>query len=75
MRRRKVTDAGDGERKVNFEVLAGRRGGKGIFGLEEKAEERARQAKLQCLAEEIETYDRGYTGPHRQCPRCGQAQR
>jgi hypothetical protein len=43
--------------------------------LEEKADERARQAKLQCLAEEIAAYDRGYAGAHRRCPRCGQEQR
>jgi len=43
--------------------------------LEEKADERARQATLQCLAEEIAAYDRGYEGPYRRCPRCGQEQR
>ena len=61
--------------KVEFAVLEGRRGGKGIFGLEEKADERARHAKLLSLAEEIGAYDRGYTGAHRRCPRCGQKQR
>jgi hypothetical protein len=66
---------GEGKEKVKIAAHEGRRGGKGIFGLEEKADECARQAKLQCLAEEIETYDRGYSGPHRRCPRCGQAQR
>jgi hypothetical protein len=70
-RERTVVEGG----KVTFAALEGRRGGKGIFGLEEKADERARQAKLQCLAEEIAAYDRGYEGPHRRCPRCGQEQR
>src|SRR2546426_1272111 len=73
MRRREKTIVGGG--KVAFETNEGRRGGTGIFGLEEKADECARQAKLQCLAEEIAAYDRGYEGPHRRCPRCGQAQR
>jgi len=73
MWRREKTGVGGG--KVTFAALEGRRGGRGIFGLEEKADERARQAKLQCLAEEIAAYDRGYEGPHRRCPRCGQDQR
>ena len=73
MRRREKAGLGGGE--VTFAAIEGRRGGRGIFGLEEKADERARQAKLQCLAEEIAAYDRGYEGPHRRCPRCGQAQR
>ena len=59
MRRRTATGAGEGKEKVRIEVNEGRRGGKGIFGLEERGDERARQAKLQCLAEEIETYARG----------------
>jgi hypothetical protein len=71
MRRREKIN-GKGE-KVVFTAIEGRRGGRGIFGLEEKADERARQAKLQGLAEEITAYDRGYEGPHRRCPRCGQA--
>ncbi len=71
-RREKIKGKGE---KVVFTAIEGRRGGRGIFGLEEKADERARQAKLQCLAEEITAYDRGYEGPHRRCPRCGQAQR
>ena len=62
MRRREKTRVGDG--KVTFAAIEGRRGGRGIFGLEEKADERARQAKLQCLADEIAAYDRGYEGPH-----------
>jgi transposase-like protein len=73
MRRREKTVVEGG--KVTFAVLEGRRGGRGIFGLEEKADERARHVKLQCLAEEIAAYDRGYEGPHRRCPRCGQEQR
>lgn len=73
MRRREKTSVGGG--KVAVEAHEGRRGGRGICGLEEKAEECARSAKLQCLAEEIAAYDRGYKGLHRRCPRCGQAQR
>ena len=61
--------------KVAFAAIEGRPGGRGIFGLEEKADERARQMKLQCLAEEIAAYDRGYEGGRRRCPRCGQWQR
>ena len=61
--------------KVAFAAIEGRRGGKGIFGLEEKAEERARHAQLQCLAEEIVAYERGYEGARRCCPRCGHEQR
>jgi hypothetical protein len=73
MERREKTVVARG--RVAFVAMEGRRGGKGIFGLEENAEERARQAKLQCLTEEIAVYDRGYTGAHRRCPRCGQEQR
>jgi ribosomal protein S27AE len=61
--------------KVTFEVLAGRRGGEGIFGIEDEADELARQAKLQRRAERIAGYDRGYEGKQRRCPRCGQVQR
>ena len=57
MERREKTAVAGG--KVVFAAIEGWRGGRGIFGLEEKAEERARQAKLQCLAEEIAAYDRG----------------
>lgn len=73
MRRREKTVVGGG--KVAFEAIEGRRGGTGIFGLEEKADALARQAKLQSLAEEIAAYGRGYEGAHRRCPRCGQEQR
>lgn len=72
MRRREKTVVEGGT--VAFEAIEGRRGGTGIFGLEEKADDRARQVKLRCLAEEIAAYDRGYEGPHRRCPRCGQEQ-
>src|SRR5262245_12809210 len=73
MRRRQKVEVAGG--KVAFEAIAGRQGGTGIFGLEEKADEVARQAKLRSLAEEIAAYDRGYERPHRRCPRCGQEQR
>jgi hypothetical protein len=73
MRRSAKRDVGS--EKVTFEVLEGRRGGRGIFGLEEKADDLARRVKLQCLAEEIARYDRGYEGAHRRCPRCGREQR
>ena len=42
--------------------------------MEDVAEERARQAKLRSLAEQIAAYDRGYEGGQRRCPRCGQWQ-
>jgi NAD(P)-dependent dehydrogenase (short-subunit alcohol dehydrogenase family) len=51
MWRREKTVVGGGE--VAFEAIEERCGGRGICGLEEKADELARQAKLQCLAEEI----------------------
>ncbi len=72
MRRREQTVVEGG--KMAFAALAGRRGGTGIFGLEEKADELARQTKLRCWAEEIAAYDRGYEGAHRRGPRCGHAQ-
>jgi hypothetical protein len=63
------------EVKVAFEALAGRQGGKGIFAIEDAAEEVARRTKLAVMAERIATYDRGYEGGRRRCPRCGQWQR
>jgi hypothetical protein len=38
------------ELKVTFEAIIGRQGGKGIFGIEDEADEVARQAKLQRMA-------------------------
>jgi ribosomal protein S27AE len=61
--------------KVTFEAIAGRQGGKGIFGIEDDAEEEARRTKLARMAERIATYDRGYEGGRRRCPRCGQWQK
>src|SRR5262249_41763774 len=63
------------EGKVAFETLAGRRGGEGLFGIEDEADELARQTKLRRMAERIAAYDRGYEGKQRRCPRCGQMQR
>ena len=63
------------EMKVTCEAIVGRQGGKGIFGIEDAAEEVARQAKLAAMAERIAAYDRGYEGGRRQCPRCGQWQK
>lgn len=73
MRRREKTVLEGG--KVAFEALKGRCGGEGLLGLEDKADEIARQAKLRSLAEQIALYDRGYEGGQRRCPRCGQGQR
>jgi len=73
MRRRQKVEVAGG--RVAFEAIEGQRGGTGILGLEEKADELARQANLQCLAEEMAAYDRGDEGAHRRCPRCGQEQR
>ena len=70
-REKTVVEAG----KVAYEVLEGRRGGEGLFGLEDHADEVARHAKLRSLAEQIALYDRGYEGSRRRCPRCGQVQR
>jgi hypothetical protein len=61
--------------KVKFEAIVGRQGGKGIFGIEDDAEEEARRTKLARMAERIAAYDRGYEGGRRRCPRCGQWQK
>jgi|SRR5713226_3665676 len=63
------------ELKVTFETIVGRRGGGGIFGIEDEADEVARQAKLRRMAERIAEYDRGYERGRRRCPRCGQWQK
>jgi hypothetical protein len=63
------------EGKVAFETLAGQQGGEGIFGIEDEADELARQTKLRRMAERIGGYERGYEGKQRRCPRCGQVQR
>ena len=60
--------------KVAFEVLAGRQEGRGIFAIEDAAEEVARRTKLALIAERIASYDRGYTGNRRRCLQCGQWQ-
>jgi hypothetical protein len=73
MRRREKTGLEEG--KVAFEAFKGRCGGEGLFGLEEKADESARQAKLRSLAEQRALYGRGYEGGQRRWPRCGQGQR
>lgn len=73
MRRREKTVVEGG--KVAFEAIAGRRGGEGIFGIEDEADELARQTKLRRIAERVAAYDRGYEGGQRRCPRCGQVQR
>ena len=61
--------------RVTFEAIMGRRGGKGIFGIEDEAEEEARRTKLARMAERIAAYDRGYEGGRRRCPRWGQGQK
>jgi hypothetical protein len=63
------------ELRVTFEALTGRQGGQGIFGIEDEADEVARQAKLRRMAERIAAYDKGYEGGRRRCPRCGQWQK
>ena len=45
--------------KVTFEALRGRSGGRGIFGIEDAADEKTRQVKLQDRADRIAAYDRG----------------
>ncbi len=60
--------------KVTFEAVAGRRGGRGIFAIEDEGEEMARRTKLADMAERIAAYDRGYEGNRRRCPQCGQWQ-
>jgi len=73
MKRRTKTAVEGG--KVAFEVLAGRGGGEGIFGIEDEADELARQTKLGRMAERLAGYERGDEGKQRRCPRCGQIQR
>ena len=72
MKRRAQVDTK--ELKVAFEVVAGRQGGQGIFAIEDAAEEIARRTKLAHIAEQIASYDRGYAGNRRRCPRCGRWQ-
>src|ERR1700752_463823 len=62
------------EFKVAFEALAGRQRGRGIFAIEDAAEEVARRTKLAIIAERIASYDRGYGGNRRRCPQRGQWQ-
>jgi hypothetical protein len=62
------------EVKVAFEAVVGRHGGRGIFAIEDAAEEIARRTKLAHIAEQIASYDRGYTGNRRRCPQCGKWQ-
>jgi len=69
-KRRAKGDPKDG--KVAFEVVAGRQGGRGIFALDDAAEQIARRATLAHRAEQIARYDRGYAGHRRRCPQCGQ---
>ncbi len=66
---------GTEELKVAFEAIIGRQGSQGLFGIEDAADEVARQAKLRYMAERITAYDRGYEGGRRRCPRCGQWQK
>jgi hypothetical protein len=61
--------------KVTFAAIVGRQGAKGIFGIEDTAEEVARRTKLALMAEQITAYDRGYEGGRRRCPQCGQWQK
>lgn len=62
------------EVKVAFEAVAGRQGGRGIFAIEDAAEDIARRTKLAHIAEQIASYDRGYVGNRRRCPQCGKWQ-
>jgi hypothetical protein len=73
MKRREKTVVEEG--KVAFATLARREGGEGLFGIEDEADEVARQTKLRRIAERIVAYDRGYEGKQGRCPRCGQVQR
>ncbi len=57
--------------KVMFVAVAGWRGGGGIFGIEDEADEIVRQVKLRHRADCITAYDRDYEGERRRCPRCG----
>jgi hypothetical protein len=72
MKRRAKVDTKD--LKVAFEEVAGRQGGRGIFAIEDAAEEIARRTQLAHSAEQIASYERGYTGNRRRCPQCGKWQ-
>src|SRR5215510_2968507 len=72
MKRRTKVDTK--EVKVAFEVVAGRQGGRGIFAIEDAAEDIARRTKLAHIAEQIASYDRGYVGNRRRCPQWGKWQ-
>ena len=72
MKRRETADTKG--LKVTFEAVAGRQGGRGVFPIEDAAEEIARRTKLAHIAEQIARYDRGYAGNRRRCPQCGQWQ-
>lgn len=72
MKRRTMVDTKDV--KVAFEVVAGRQDGRGIFAIEDAADEIARRTKLTHIAERIASYDRGYAGNRRRCPQCGKWQ-
>jgi hypothetical protein len=61
--------------KVTYEAITRRQGGQGLFGIEDEADEAARQTKLRRMAERIAEYDRGYEGGRRRCPRCGRWQK
>ncbi len=66
---------GQEAQKVTVKAIKGRQGSRGFFEMEDAADEVARQAKLRYMAERSNSYDRGYEGGRRRCPRCGQWQK
>lgn len=47
----------------------------GLFGIEARAEQRARKLEASLIEEEILEQDRGYQGATRKCPKCGRTQK
>jgi predicted RNA-binding Zn-ribbon protein involved in translation (DUF1610 family) len=55
------------------QAAAGRKN-RGIFGIDDAAEGKAREFKLNLIREELEKHDRGWEGNRRSCPKCGKEQ-
>jgi len=58
--------------KIFSDVFQGEK--RGLFGMESRAHDLANQLELSELQNEIESYNRGYSGSVRKCPKCGKKQ-
>lgn len=45
---------------------------KGIFGIEEEADEKAKRVALEYIKSKVESFDRGFKGNTRRCSKCGE---